>query len=65
MEDAALASSKINSLVNDCLDEMASFRSQHLQYAADYIHQQNVKSTLFGTGAQQLEALGEPLHEIP
>ena len=32
----------------------------NLQYAADYIHQQNVKSTLFGTGAQQLEALGEP-----
>jgi len=58
VEDAALSSSNINSLVNDCLDEMASFRSQHLQYAADYIHQQNVKSTLFGTGGSTVRGTG-------
>jgi len=58
VEDAALTSSKINSLVNDCLDEMTSFRSQHLQYAADYIHQQNVKSTLFGTGGSTVRGTG-------
>ena len=58
VEDAALASSKINSLVNDCLDEMANFRSQHLQYAADYINQQNVKITLFGNGVSTVRGTG-------
>lgn len=56
--DAALTSSKINSLINECLEEMASFRTQHLQYAADYIHQQNVKNTLFGTGGSTVRGTG-------
>ena len=34
------------------------FRTQHLQYAADYIHSQNTKSTLFGSGGSKVRGTG-------
>lgn len=51
-------SSKIVSIKDKCLDQMTIFRSQHLQYASDYIHKQNVKSTLFGSGGSVIRGTG-------
>ena len=41
-----------------CLSEISAFRSQHLQYASDYIHKQNTKNTLFGTGGSVVRGTG-------
>ena len=51
-------SSNINLLRDQCLEQMSIFRSQHLQYAADYIHKQSVKTTLFGTGGSVIRGTG-------
>ena len=45
-------------LFDDCCQEISIFRSQHLQYAADYIHNQNTKNTLFGTGGSKVRGTG-------
>ena len=60
--------SKLKSFINDnqdlkhvyddCLQEISIFRTQHLQYAADYIHSQNTKSTLFGSGGSKVRGTG-------
>jgi len=41
-----------------CISEISAFRSQHLQYASDYIHKQNTKNTLFGTGGSIVRGTG-------
>ena len=51
-------SSNINLLRDQCLEQMSIFRSQHLQYAADYIHKQSVKTTLFGSGGSVIRGTG-------
>ena len=56
--DGEESSSKIVSIRDKCLDQMTIFRSQHLQYASDYIHKQNVKSTLFGSGGSVIRGTG-------
>ena len=45
-------------LFDDCCQEISIFRSQHLQYAADYIHNQDTKNTLFGTGGSKVRGTG-------
>ena len=45
-------------LFDECCQEISIFRSQHLQYAADYIHNQNTKSTLFGSGGSKVRGTG-------
>lgn len=45
-------------LFNQSLVEITAFRAQHLQYAADYIHKQNTKSTLFGSGGSVIRGTG-------
>ena len=51
-------SNNINSLRDQCLEQISVFRSQHLQYAADYIHKQSVKTTLFGSGGSVVRGTG-------
>ncbi len=58
VKEAIKENQKLSDLVNLCLDEMSQFRSQHLQYAADYIHKQSVKTTLFGTGGSTVRGTG-------
>ena len=48
----------IEDLYNESLVEISAFRTQHLQYAADYIHKQNTKSTLFGSGGSVVRGTG-------
>tara|TARA_B100000003_G_scaffold208969_1_gene231678 strand:- start:3192 stop:4382 length:1191 start_codon:yes stop_codon:yes gene_type:complete len=45
-------------IYDECLQEVSIFRTQHLQYAADYIHSQNTKSTLFGSGGSKVRGTG-------
>ena len=45
-------------LYDDCCEEISIFRSQHLRYAADYIHNQSTKSTLFGSGGSKVRGTG-------
>ena len=49
---------KLEDLYNESLVEISAFRAQHLQYAADYIHKQNTKSTLFGSGGSVVRGTG-------
>ena len=48
----------LKSLYNECVNEVTIFRSQHLQYAADYIHSQSTKSTKFGSGGSVVRGTG-------
>jgi len=48
----------LKTLFDECCQEISIFRSQHLQYAADYIHNQNTKSTLFGSGGSKVRGTG-------
>ena len=48
----------LKSLYNECVHEVTIFRSQHLQYAADYIHSQSTKSTKFGSGGSVVRGTG-------
>ena len=48
----------LNKIYDECLQEVSIFRTQHLQYAADYIHSQNTKSTLFGSGGSKVRGTG-------
>ena len=48
----------LTELFDDCCQEISIFRSQHLRYAADYIHNQNTKNTLFGTGGSKVRGTG-------
>ena len=43
---------------DDCCQEISIFRSQHLRYAADYIHNQSTKNTLFGSGGSKVRGTG-------
>jgi len=45
-------------LYDDCCQEISIFRSQHLRYAADYIHNQSTKTTLFGSGGSKVRGTG-------
>ena len=49
---------QLKTLFDECCQEISIFRSQHLQYAADYIHNQNTKSTLFGSGGSKVRGTG-------
>ena len=49
---------RLEDLYNESLVEISAFRAQHLQYAADYIHKQNTKSTLFGSGGSVVRGTG-------
>ena len=46
------------SIYDECCEEISIFRSQHLRYAADYIHNQSTKSTLFGSGGSKVRGTG-------
>ena len=48
----------LKQIYDECLQEVSIFRTQHLQYAADYIHSQNTKSTLFGSGGSKVRGTG-------
>lgn len=48
----------LQEVFNQCLSEISAFRSQHLQYASDYIHKQNTKNTLFGAGGSVVRGTG-------
>ena len=48
----------LKSLYNECVNEVTIFRSQHLQYAADYIHRQDTKNTKFGSGGSVVRGTG-------
>ena len=48
----------LKSLFNECVNEVTIFRSQHLQYAADYIHSQSTKNTKFGSGGSVVRGTG-------
>jgi len=48
----------LKQIYDECLQEVSIFRTQHLQYAADYIHNQNTKSTLFGSGGSKVRGTG-------
>ena len=58
MKDIIKGSHELEELYNDSLVEISAFRAQHLQYAADYIHKQNTKSTLFGSGGSVVRGTG-------
>ena len=45
-------------IYDDCCQEISIFRSQHLRYAADYIHNQSTKNTLFGSGGSKVRGTG-------
>ncbi len=45
-------------IFDDCCQEISIFRSQHLRYAADYIHNQSTKNTLFGSGGSKVRGTG-------
>ena len=49
---------RLEDLYNESLVEISAFRAQHLQYAADYIHKQNTKATLFGSGGSVVRGTG-------
>ena len=49
---------QLEDLYNESLVEISAFRAQHLQYAADYIHKQNTKATLFGSGGSVVRGTG-------
>ena len=51
----------LKQIYDECLQEVSIFRTQHLQYAADYIHSQNTKSTLFGSGGSKVRGTGGTL----
>ena len=48
----------LKQIYDEYLQEVSIFRTQHLQYAADYIHSQNTKSTLFGSGGSKVRGTG-------
>lgn len=64
IEDASKVKEQVSSnrmlmeLYDDCCQEISIFRSQHLRYAADYIHNQSTKSTLFGSGGSKVRGTG-------
>jgi len=51
-------SSQMETLANDCLEEMREFRTQHLQFATDYIHKQSIKQNSFGSGGSTERGTG-------
>jgi len=58
VKEDVIGSDELVNLFDDCCQEISIFRSQHLQYAADYIHSQNTKNTLFGTGGSKVRGTG-------
>ena len=48
----------LQTLYDECCQEISIFRSQHLRYAADYIHNQSTKNTLFGSGGSKVRGTG-------
>lgn len=48
----------LQALYDECCQEISIFRSQHLRYAADYIHNQSTKNTLFGSGGSKVRGTG-------
>ena len=51
-------SEDLQALYDECCQEISIFRSQHLRYAADYIHNQSTKNTLFGSGGSKVRGTG-------
>jgi indoleamine 2,3-dioxygenase len=58
VKDQVSKSKILMELYDDCCQEISIFRSQHLRYAADYIHNQSTKSTLFGSGGSKVRGTG-------
>ena len=49
---------KLRRLVNQCLDQMTQFRSQHIRYANDYIHSQSRNPSDFTSGGSTIRGTG-------
>ena len=58
VKQAVAGDKELIKLYDDCCQEISIFRSQHLRYAADYIHNQSTKSTLFGSGGSKVRGTG-------
>ena len=48
----------IRNKMNECLDEMTKFRSQHIKYANDYIHAQSRNPKYFSSGGSTIRGTG-------
>ena len=51
------SSQTIRNKMNECLDEMTKFRSQHIKYANDYIHAQSRNPKYFSSGGSTIRGL--------
>ena len=51
-------SSALKGSYNDCLDQLANFRSLHLKYAGMYIHKQSQQKNSFGRGGSTITGTG-------
>ena len=58
VKDEVINNKELMTLYDECCQEISIFRSQHLRYAADYIHNQSTKSTLFGSGGSKVRGTG-------
>ncbi len=58
VKDEVTNNKELINLYDDCCQEISIFRSQHLRYAADYIHNQSTKNTLFGSGGSKVRGTG-------
>jgi indoleamine 2,3-dioxygenase len=58
VKEQVSSNKELMELYDDCCQEISIFRSQHLRYAADYIHNQSTKSTLFGSGGSKVRGTG-------
>ena len=58
VKKAVTGDKELIKLYDDCCQEISIFRSQHLRYAADYIHNQSTKSTVFGSGGSKVRGTG-------
>ena len=52
------SSQPIRNKMNECLDEMTKFRSQHIHYANDYIHAQSRNPKYFSSGGSTIRGTG-------
>ena len=58
LSELVSSSAQMKALTNDCLEEIRIFRTQHLQFAADYIHKQSIKQNPFGSGGSTERGTG-------
>ena len=58
VKDLVSDSSDLKQIYNQCLNELADFRSLHLKYAGMYIHKQSEQKNPFGTGGSTIKGTG-------